>query len=121
MWALGLQTFLLMSAAYCLGAALACCVRRLFFFNPARVPLRAERRVEPLPQTDADLVGSRRFVRAEDAAPTRPISTKDPAAIRCEVATAPTRAGKTKDSAQVHDGHALAAFFAPAAAARSNV
>src|SRR5262245_29787666 len=63
MLALGLQTLLLMSAAYCLGAVLACFVRRRIF---ARVsaPLRAERRVEPLPEADADVVGARRFVPA---------------------------------------------------------
>ncbi len=105
MLALGLQTVLLMSAAYCLGAALACCVRRLFFFSPARVPLRAERRVEPLPQTDADLVGSRRFVRAEDAAPTRP-----PAASAAQAAVLPV------DGAD-HDLERIHGIDAPTAAA----
>jgi len=71
MLALGLQTLLLMSAAYCLGAVLACCVRRRFFFRVG-APLRAERRVEPLPQADADVVGARRFVPAAAPAETSP-------------------------------------------------
>src|SRR5262245_34387437 len=62
MLALGLQTLLLMSAAYCLGAALACGVRRLLFSSARRVPIEVVRQVEPLPQLDADVVGMRRFV-----------------------------------------------------------
>jgi predicted flap endonuclease-1-like 5' DNA nuclease len=99
MLALGLQTFLLMSAAYCLGAALACCVRRLFF-SPARVPLRVERRVEPLPQTDADLVGIRRFVRADreqDSPPTQP-----PAAAAAQAAALPLDSVADQDLERIH-------------------
>lgn len=62
MLALGLQTLLLMSAAYCLGAALACGVRGLFFSSAGRAPVEMMRHVEPLPQLDADVVGMRRFV-----------------------------------------------------------
>jgi len=62
MLALGLQTLLLMSAAYCLGAALACGLRRLLFPSAVRAHLAAARPVEPLPQADADVVGLRRFV-----------------------------------------------------------
>src|SRR5262245_481435 len=69
MLALGLQTLLLMSAAYCLGAVLACFVRRSFF-SRVSAPLRSERRVEPLPQADADVVGARRFVPAAAQAKT---------------------------------------------------
>jgi predicted flap endonuclease-1-like 5' DNA nuclease len=71
MLALGLQTLLLMSAAYCLGAVLACFVRRSFF-SRVSAPLRAERRVEPLPQADADVVGAKRFVPAATPAATSP-------------------------------------------------
>jgi predicted flap endonuclease-1-like 5' DNA nuclease len=71
MLALGLQTLLLMSAAYCLGAVLACFVRRSFF-SRLSAPLRAERRVEPLPQADADVVGAKRFVPAATPAETSP-------------------------------------------------
>jgi predicted flap endonuclease-1-like 5' DNA nuclease len=78
MLALGLQTLLLMSAAYCLGAALACGVRRLFFSSAARAPIEVGRHVEPLPQLDADVVGMRRFVPAGA-----------PAAIAPEPQTAP--------------------------------
>src|SRR5262245_41135376 len=64
MLALGLQTLLLMSAAYCLGAALACLVRRSFFASAARAPRVVVPHVEPLPDADPGLVGVRRFVRA---------------------------------------------------------
>jgi len=64
MLALGLQTLLLMSAAYCLGAALACLVRRSFFASAARAPRVVVPHVEPLPDADAGVVGVRRFVRA---------------------------------------------------------
>jgi predicted flap endonuclease-1-like 5' DNA nuclease len=64
MSALGLQTLLLMSAAYVLGAALACLVRRSFFAAAARAPRSVVRQVDPLPDADPDLVGLRRFVRA---------------------------------------------------------
>jgi predicted flap endonuclease-1-like 5' DNA nuclease len=67
MLALGLQTLLLMSAAYIFGAALGCWLRRQFFANAARVPVTFERRVEPLPELDADVIGARRFVQAGQA------------------------------------------------------
>jgi len=72
MLALGLQTLLLMSAAYVVGAALACLVRRSFFVGAARAPRSVVRHVDPLPDVDPDLVGVRRFVRtgaAPDGAP----------------------------------------------------
>lgn len=78
MLALGLQTLLLMSAAYCLGAALACGVRRLLFLSARRVPIEVARHVEPLPQLDAGVVGTRRFV---------PVGA--PATIPSEPQTAP--------------------------------
>jgi predicted flap endonuclease-1-like 5' DNA nuclease len=64
MLALGLQTLLLMSAAYCLGAALACLLRRSFFASAARAPRVVVPHVEPLPEADLGVVGVRRFVRA---------------------------------------------------------
>jgi len=63
MLALGLQTLLLMSAAYCLGAALACLVRRSLFAGTARAARGVARHVEPLPEVDPDVMGARRFVR----------------------------------------------------------
>jgi predicted flap endonuclease-1-like 5' DNA nuclease len=86
MVALGLQTLLLMSAAFCLGAALACGVRRMFFARAVRVPLEAARHVEPLPQPDAEVVGRRRFVRAGAAAPpqAQPAPSRPAAAAAAE-------------------------------------
>src|SRR5258705_7149318 len=72
MLALGLQALLLMSAAYVFGALLGCWLRRQFFAKPARVPAALERRVEPLPELDADVVGVRRFVRGAEAAANPP-------------------------------------------------
>jgi predicted flap endonuclease-1-like 5' DNA nuclease len=73
MLALGLQTLLLMSAAYCLGAALACLLRRSFFAVAARAPRGDARDVEPLPEVDPGVVGARRFVRAELEAGPQPV------------------------------------------------
>src|SRR5215475_6926272 len=72
MLALGLQTLLLMCAAYCLGAALACFVRRLFFSRGARQPQTIERRVEPLQEADPDVIGRERFQRTPAKAPVAP-------------------------------------------------
>jgi predicted flap endonuclease-1-like 5' DNA nuclease len=59
MVALSIETVLLMAAAYFIGAALACIVRRsLFRARPAAV---AERRVEPLPGISAHHAGAARF------------------------------------------------------------
>jgi len=49
MVALFVQTLLLMAAAYFIGAALACLIRRSLF-TPALAPLPAARTVEPLPE-----------------------------------------------------------------------
>src|SRR6185295_4488886 len=80
MLALGLQTLLLMSAAYCLGAALACLVRRSFFVSVARGPRGVSRHVEPLPDVEPDLVGVRRFVRAGHETNSAPSPQPAPAA-----------------------------------------
>jgi len=80
MLALGLQTLLLMSAAYCLGAALACLVRRSFFVSAARGPRGVSRHVEPLPDVEPDLVGVRRFVRAGHETNSAPSPQPAPAA-----------------------------------------
>src|SRR5262245_32799201 len=80
MLALGLQTLLLMSAAYCLGAALACLLRRSFFARAARAPQTDARHVEPLPEADPGVVGLRRFVRSDLEAQTRPSPQPVPAA-----------------------------------------
>jgi predicted flap endonuclease-1-like 5' DNA nuclease len=59
MVALSIETVLLMAAAYFVGAALACIVRRsLFRARPAAV---AQRRVEPLPEIAARQAGAERF------------------------------------------------------------
>jgi predicted flap endonuclease-1-like 5' DNA nuclease len=50
MLALFLQTMLLMAAAYFVGAAVACAIRRSLHADAEPVPVRAERRVEPLPE-----------------------------------------------------------------------
>jgi predicted flap endonuclease-1-like 5' DNA nuclease len=80
MLALALQTLLLMSAAYCLGAALACLVRRSFFASAARAPRGVSRHVEPLPEVDPDVVGVRRFLRAGHEADSSPSPQPAPAA-----------------------------------------
>jgi predicted flap endonuclease-1-like 5' DNA nuclease len=86
MLALGLQTLLLMSAAYILGAALGCWMRRQSLAKTARVPVAFERRVEPLPELDADVVGARRFVHgAQPAAEPLPAAAVAPAAARAAV------------------------------------
>jgi predicted flap endonuclease-1-like 5' DNA nuclease len=59
MVALCVHTLLLMAAAYFVGAALACLIRRSLF-TPALVPLPAARPVEPLPEIAQ---GAERFAR----------------------------------------------------------
>jgi predicted flap endonuclease-1-like 5' DNA nuclease len=80
MLAMGLQTLLLMSAAYCLGAALACLVRRSFFASAVRAPRGVSRHVEPLPEVDPDVVGVRRFLGAGHEADRSPSPQPAPAA-----------------------------------------
>ena len=54
------QTLLLMGAAYFIGAALACIVRRSLFAAARPAPM-GERRVDPLPETAQRTTGSGRF------------------------------------------------------------
>jgi predicted flap endonuclease-1-like 5' DNA nuclease len=91
MLALALQTLLLMSAAYCLGAALACLVRRSFFASAARAPRGVSRHVEPLPEVDPDVVGVRRFLRAGHEADSSP--SPQPAPAVAPRPAAPAEAG----------------------------
>ena len=60
MVALSVQTLLLMGAAYFLGAAIACLVRRVLTRSGRSD--RAERRVDPLPEA-AQSAGAARFGR----------------------------------------------------------
>ena len=69
MVALSIETVLLMAAAYFIGAALACIIRRsLFAARPATV---AERRVEPLPEVVARNAEAARFAPRSAPAPQR--------------------------------------------------
>jgi predicted flap endonuclease-1-like 5' DNA nuclease len=62
MVALFVQTVLLLGAAYFLGAALACLVRRSFAVGTSR-SMPTERRVDPLPEATQHATGSARFGR----------------------------------------------------------
>jgi predicted flap endonuclease-1-like 5' DNA nuclease len=87
MVALSIETVLLMAAAYFLGAALACIVRRsLFRAEPVAV---AERRVEPLPEIAA---------RDPDAARFAPrLAAPQPAPAPARAAAPPPAAPATQD------------------------
>jgi len=102
MLALGLQTLLLMSAAYCLGAALACLVRRSVFASAARAPRGVSRHVEPLPEVDADVVGVRRFLRAGHEVDRS--SSPQPAPAAAPRPAAPAQAGDAapQDLKRIH-------------------
>src|SRR5262245_4478167 len=101
MLALSLQTLLLMSAAYCLGAALACLVRRSFFAGTARAARGVARHVEPLPEVDPDVTGARRFVRAGLEAGSTPSPQPAPAAAP-RPAPAQAQAGAPQDLKRIH-------------------
>jgi len=73
MVALSVQTLLLMGAAYFIGAALACLVRRSLFAPAAYSS--AERRVDPLPEIAQRDAGATRFV-----SPSSPLPPPQPAA-----------------------------------------
>ena len=73
MVALSVQTLLLMGAAYFIGAALACLIRRSLF-APAAYST-AERRVDPLPEIAQRDAGATRF-----ASPSSPLPPPQPAA-----------------------------------------
>src|SRR5215813_7388238 len=109
MLALGLQTLLLMCAAYCLGAALACFVRRLFFSRGARQPQTIERRVEPLQEADPGVIGRERFQRTPAKAPVAPAKTAPVAPAK----TAPVAPAKAAPVAPVRVEPVAAATAAP--------
>lgn len=102
MLALGLQTLLLMSAAYCLGAALACLLRRSFFASTARAPRGVARHVEPLPEVEPDVVGVRRFVRAGLEADRSPSPRPAPAAAPRPAAPARADDAPPQDLKRIH-------------------
>ena len=70
MIALFVQTLLLMAAAYFIGAALACVVRRSLFAGARPAPT-AERRVDPLPEVAQRAAGPDRFGPSPGLAPAR--------------------------------------------------
>src|SRR5262245_56332443 len=113
MLALGLQTLLLMCAAYCLGAALACFARRLFFSRGARQPQTIERRVEPLQEADPGVIGRERFQRTPAKAPVAPAKTAPVAPAK----TAPVAPAETAPVAPAKAAPVAPAKAAPVAAA----
>jgi predicted flap endonuclease-1-like 5' DNA nuclease len=64
------QTLLLMGAAYFIGAALACMIRRSLFARARSAPT-GERRVDPLPEATQHATGPDRFGHSPGLAPTR--------------------------------------------------
>src|SRR5262245_62810557 len=66
MVALFVETLLLMAAAYFVGAALACLVRRSLFAR-ARPAAPIERRVDPLPEATQRAAGAARFGRGAES------------------------------------------------------
>src|SRR5215813_13593145 len=115
MLALGLQTLLLMCAAYCLGAALACFVRRLFFSRGARQPQTIERRVEPLQEADPGVIGRERFQRTPAKAPVAPAKTAPVAPAK----TAPVAPAETAPVAPAKTAPVAPAETAPVAPAKA--
>ena len=65
------QTLLLMGAAYFIGAALACILRRILF-AAARPAPTGERRVDPLPEVAQRATGPDRFGPSTGPEPARP-------------------------------------------------
>ena len=92
MIALFVQTLLLMAAAYFVGAALACVIRRSLFAKAAQ-PAAAERRVEPLAQV-AQRAGGARFQRAA-VEPRARVAVSPPAPAA--VVVGPTEAQPAQD------------------------
>jgi predicted flap endonuclease-1-like 5' DNA nuclease len=78
MVALWVQVLLLMAAAYFLGAALACIIRRSF--APAAREVPAERRVDPLPEVAARETEGARFGRVAEPYPPAPEPAPRPVA-----------------------------------------
>lgn len=94
MLALSIETLLLMGAAYFIGAALACIVRRSLFAGKP-VPVAAERRVDPLPEVTARSEAGVRFARAVEQG--RASQATQRAAAQPPAATA------TQDLKNIHD------------------
>src|SRR5262245_2360333 len=107
MIALFVQTLLLMGAAYFVGAALACLVRRTLFATTRSTT--AERRVDPLPEVAQRAASADRF-RAPTAeakpaaapAPSRPAPAVVPPAA--PVATAATQPAQDLKRIRLIDG-----------------
>ena len=85
MVALYVQTLLMLTAAYFVGAAFACLIRRSLSIGSRR-PVPAERRVDPLPEAAQRATGPARFGRAPHAEPPRAPSAPQPAAATAEPA-----------------------------------
>src|SRR3954453_15809771 len=85
MIALYVQILLLTAAAYVVGAAIACVVRRSFYSTARQEPVAA-RPVEPLPEVMQRAAGAARFPRgteneARPAAPPLPVSVTAPLVV----------------------------------------
>ena len=91
MVALWVQVLLLMAAAYFLGAALACIIRRSF--APAVREVRAERRVDPLPEVAAREAEGARFGRAAEP----PAPAPAPRPVAPPPAAAPAARSQAQD------------------------
>jgi predicted flap endonuclease-1-like 5' DNA nuclease len=98
MVALFVQTLLLMAAAYFIGAAVACVIRRSLYREPEPVPAGVEHRVDPLPEIQARVAGAGRLGRSvagevERPAPvTIPAAMPAPAPVTLPPSAAPARA-----------------------------
>ncbi len=85
MVALYVQTLLMLAAAYFVGAAFACLIRRGLSIGSRR-PVPAERRVDPLPEAAQRATGPARFGRAPHAEPPRAPPAPQPAVAAAEPA-----------------------------------
>lgn len=92
MVALFVQTLLLMAAAYFIGAAVACVVRRSLRAEPEPVAAGIERRVDPLPEIQSRVAGAERFGRSTPGPITVPAAMPGPAPMTLPAAGAPARA-----------------------------
>jgi predicted flap endonuclease-1-like 5' DNA nuclease len=91
MIALFVQTLLLLGAAYFVGAALACLIRRSLHVA-ARPALTAERRVDPLPEVAQRAAGADRFRGRPGQEPRpAPIPPPAPAIVPAAAAAAPAQ------------------------------
>jgi predicted flap endonuclease-1-like 5' DNA nuclease len=83
MVALYVQTLLMLAAAYFVGAAFACLIRRGLSIGSRRA-VPAERRVDPLPEAAQRATGPSRFGRAPHAEPPRAAPAPQPAVAAAE-------------------------------------